>query len=67
MMNPLTNFSNPFLQNMPFIPKSDENPEKTPIANTGAFPTVMVPGIGPCMMIPTAMAQGKHTNNLIPY
>ena len=30
--------------------------------NNSGFPTVMIPGIGPCMMIPTALADGLKLN-----
>lgn len=52
LFSPFPNLANPFLQNLP-IPRNDET-EK----DNSAFPTVMIPGIGPCMMIPTALNEG---------
>ena len=51
----LSPFQNPLLQpqnNFP-LQKLGENDK-----NNSGFPTVMIPGIGPCMMIPTALAEG---------
>ena len=53
LLSPFANFSNPFLQNFP-LQKMAESDKMN-----GGFPTVMVPGIGPCMMIPTAMNEEK--------
>ena len=59
--NPLLSpFQNPLLQNNFPLQKLGENDK-----NNSGFPTVMIPGIGPCMMIPTALADGLKIKLLI--
>ena len=61
MMNP---FMNPFLQNL-MPPGGPQNVPKAPPVekHQGQYPTVMIPGIGPCMMIPTNNMNQENRNS----
>ena len=58
IISPFSNLPNPFLQN---LPQAKDEPDN------GAFPTVMIPGIGPCMMIPTVMNEGNMNGSVRPF